>query len=53
MDLIDRNLNCNANPECKMLAARLDWEKMDEPDFFDTLDYSNSEQLVEGKFKEL
>ena len=53
MDLIDRNLLCADNPDCKMIAAQLDWEKMDQPGFFETLDYTNAEQQVEGKFTEL
>ena len=43
MDLIDKNLHCNVNPECKMYAARLDWEKMIEQEFYDNLEFTNAE----------
>lgn len=41
MDLIDKNMMCNVNPGCEMFAASLDWEKMDEEEFYDSLEYTN------------
>ena len=55
MDLIDTNIKqCNPRPkECQMFAAQLDWDKIDNPDWFEGLDYTNGDQLVEGKFVDL
>ena len=55
MDLIDKNMQeCNPRPNsCSMYAAQLDWDKMVNPEFYDLLEYTNKEQTVEGKFKDL
>ena len=55
MDLIDKNIaECNPRPtDCQMFAAQLDWDKMVDPTFFDSLDYTNKDQTVEGKFRDL
>ena len=55
MDLIDKNMaSCNPNPEkCQLFAAQLDWDKMTDPTFYDNLDYTNADQCIEGKFKDL
>lgn len=52
MDLIDKNIStCNPNPDnCQLFAARLDWDKMIIPEFYESLEYTNSDQQVEGKF---
>jgi hypothetical protein len=44
MDLIDKNISfCNPRPnECKLLASQLDWERMEEENFYEKLDYTNS-----------
>ena len=42
---------CNPRPqECKMFAAQLDWEKILEDGFYESLDYTNSDKQIEGKF---
>lgn len=55
MDLIDKNMSeCNPRPEeCKIFAAALDWDKIDQENYLAKLDYTNSESLIEGKFDEL
>ena len=55
MDLIDINIQtCNPKPnDCELFAAQLDWEKMDDPNFYDSLDYTNKDQTVEGKFRDI
>lgn len=55
MDLIDKNMvDCNPRPqECKMYASCLDWEKIDQENYLENLDYTNAEQQIEGKFSEL
>ena len=55
MDLIDINIQkCNPKPKsCNLFASQLDWEKMDDPEFYDNLEYTNKEQTVEGKFKDI
>jgi predicted nicotinamide N-methyase len=55
MDLIDKNMqSCNPKPKkCKMFASMLDWDKMDDPVFFDNLEYTNTDQTVEGKFSSI
>ena len=46
--------SCNLNPEgCKLYAAQLDWDKMTEEGFYQKLEYTNKEKLVEGKFSDL
>ena len=55
MDLIDQNMSkCNPRPgACSLFSAQLDWDKMSDPSFFDSLEYTNSDQLVEGKFSSI
>ena len=55
MDLIDKNIQqCNPRPtECQIYAAALDWDKMTDPEFYDSLEYTNSDLCVEGKFKDI
>ena len=55
MDLIDKNMvACNPRPsDCKMYASCLDWDKIDQENYLQTLDYTNSDQQVEGKFSKL
>jgi len=55
MDLIDKNMaECNPRPnKCAMFAAQLDWDKMEDPEFFDHLEYTNPDKCVEGKFRDL
>ena len=55
MDLIDKNISfCNPRPnECKLFASQLDWERMEENNFYENLDYTNANQCIEGKLKNL